>query len=80
MTEIIGAPDIYVDRGSTLNVTCAVAAGSKEPEFIMWSRKQKGSGIMIFKAFSKTGPEGSLASGTAIFRKRPLRKAASSRQ
>ena len=41
MTEIIGAPDIYVDRGSTLNVTCAVAAGSREPEFIMWSSKQK---------------------------------------
>ena len=43
MTEIIGAPDIYVDRGSTLNVTCAVAAGSREPEFIMWSWKQKAS-------------------------------------
>ena len=43
VTEIIGAPDIYVDRGSTLNVTCAVAAGSKEPEFIMWSRRQKAS-------------------------------------
>ena len=43
MTEIIGAPDIYVDRGATLNVTCAVAAGSKEPEFIMWSRRQKAS-------------------------------------
>ena len=43
MTEIIGAPDIYVDRGSTLNVTCAVAAGSREPEFIMWSWKEKAS-------------------------------------
>ena len=47
MTEIIGAPDIYVDRGSTLNVTCAVAAGSKEPEFIMWSRRQKASLLTV---------------------------------
>jgi neurotrimin len=41
ITEIVGGPDIYVDRGSTLNVTCAIAAGSKEPEFIMWSWKEK---------------------------------------
>ncbi len=43
VTEIVGGPDIYVDRGSTLNVTCAVAAGPKEPEFVMWSWKEKAS-------------------------------------
>ena len=41
VTEIIGGSEIFVDRGSTLNVTCAVAAGSKEPGFIFWSRNDK---------------------------------------
>ncbi|TRY62580.1 hypothetical protein TCAL_00473 [Tigriopus californicus] len=40
-TEIIGGPDIYVDRGSTLNVTCAVSAGAQEPGFIFWSKQDK---------------------------------------
>ena len=41
VTEIVGGPDIYVDRGSTLNVTCAVASGAKEPEFIYWSHNNQ---------------------------------------
>ncbi len=41
MTEIVGGSDIYVDRGSTLNVTCAVSSGATKPEFIYWSRDSK---------------------------------------
>ena len=33
----MGGPDIYVDRGSTLNVTCVVSTRSKAPDYIIWS-------------------------------------------
>lgn len=54
VTEISGGPDIYVDRGSTLNITCAVAAGSKRPEFIYWSKNKKVLGMRhgLNKAFA----------------------------
>ena len=41
MTEILGGPDIYVDRGSTLNVTCVVWAESKAPDYIFWSHNDR---------------------------------------
>lgn len=30
-----------MDRGSTLNVTCAVDSGEKKPEFIYWSKNDR---------------------------------------
>ena len=41
VTEILGGPDIYVDRGSTLNVTCVVWAESKAPDYIFWSHNDR---------------------------------------
>ncbi|XP_063592542.1 hemicentin-2-like [Penaeus indicus] len=34
--EIIGAPDMYVDRGSTINLTCVIAYSPHPPAYIFW--------------------------------------------
>lgn len=36
-TEIIGAPDLYIDRGSTINLTCVVLYSPEPPAYIYWS-------------------------------------------
>jgi hypothetical protein len=53
ITWIVGGPDIYVDRGSTLNVTCVVSTRSKPPDYIIWSHFDRVSNLLIltFKFF-----------------------------
>jgi len=41
MTEVVGGPDIHVDRLSTLQMTCRVTSGDKTPAFIIWQREDK---------------------------------------
>ena len=41
MTEIVGGPDIYVDRLSTLQLTCRVTSGDNTPAFIIWQKEDK---------------------------------------
>jgi len=41
MTEIVGGPDIYVDRLSTLQLTCRVTSGENTPAFIIWQKEDK---------------------------------------
>ena len=41
MTEVVGGPDIHVDRQSTLQMTCRVTSGDKTPAFIIWQRDDK---------------------------------------
>jgi len=41
MTEVVGGPDIHVDRLSTLQMTCRVTSGDKTPAFIIWQRDDK---------------------------------------
>lgn len=36
-TEIIGAPDFYVESGSTINLTCVVHNSPEPPAFIFWN-------------------------------------------
>ncbi|KAF4531496.1 hypothetical protein B566_EDAN004092, partial [Ephemera danica] len=36
-TDIIGAPDLYIDRGSTINLTCVVLYSPEPPAFIFWN-------------------------------------------
>ncbi|XP_064094766.1 zwei Ig domain protein zig-8-like [Macrobrachium nipponense] len=33
---IIGSPDMYVDKGSTINLTCVVTHSPEPPEFVHW--------------------------------------------
>ena len=34
--RIIGAPDLHVDKGSTINLTCAVEYSIEPPGYIFW--------------------------------------------
>ncbi|XP_034943878.1 hemicentin-2-like isoform X2 [Chelonus insularis] len=36
-TEIVGGPDLYIDQGSTLNLTCIVLNGPEPPAYIFWN-------------------------------------------
>lgn len=35
-TEILGAPDLYIDRGSTINLTCVILQSPEPPAYIFW--------------------------------------------
>jgi hypothetical protein len=37
LTEIVGAPDLYIDRGSTINLTCVVTYSPEPPAYIFWN-------------------------------------------
>ena len=41
ITWIVGGPQIIVDRGSTLNMTCIVSTRSKPPDFIIWGHSDR---------------------------------------
>uniref|UniRef100_A0A146LIB2 Neurotrimin n=2 Tax=Lygus hesperus TaxID=30085 RepID=A0A146LIB2_LYGHE len=36
-TDIIGGPDLYIDRGSTINLTCVVLFSPEPPAYIFWN-------------------------------------------
>lgn len=36
-TEIIGAPDLYIESGSTINLTCVVLNSPEPPAYIYWN-------------------------------------------
>ncbi|XP_011504539.1 PREDICTED: protein turtle homolog B-like isoform X3 [Ceratosolen solmsi marchali] len=37
VTDILGGPDLYIDRGSTINLTCIVLHSPEPPLFIFWN-------------------------------------------
>ncbi|XP_031836579.1 zwei Ig domain protein zig-8 isoform X2 [Nomia melanderi] len=37
--EILGAPDLYINRGSTINLTCIVWQTPEPPDYIFWNHK-----------------------------------------
>jgi hypothetical protein len=39
--EILDGPDIYVDRLSTLVLTCRVDFGLRTPDYIIWKKDDK---------------------------------------
>ena len=36
VTEILGGPDIYVEEGATMNLSCVVRDSPEPPQFIFW--------------------------------------------
>ena len=36
-TEIVGGPDLYIDHGSTINLTCIVLHSPEPPAYIFWN-------------------------------------------
>jgi len=41
VTEILGAPDIYIEEGVTMNLTCMVRDSPEPPQFIFWKHNDK---------------------------------------
>jgi len=41
VTEIIGSPDLYINTGSTINLTCLVRYAPEPPPAIVWSHDRK---------------------------------------
>lgn len=37
LTEILGAPDLYINRGSTINLTCVILHSPEPPGYIFWN-------------------------------------------
>ncbi|CAH0389283.1 unnamed protein product [Bemisia tabaci] len=37
MTDIVGAPDLYIDHGSTINLTCVIKYSPEPPAYIFWN-------------------------------------------
>ncbi|XP_032691377.1 lachesin-like isoform X2 [Odontomachus brunneus] len=37
VTEILGAPDLYINRGSTINLTCVVLQSPEPPAYVYWN-------------------------------------------
>lgn len=36
-THIIGAPDMYIESGSTINLTCIIENSPEPPAYIFWN-------------------------------------------
>ncbi|XP_022910396.1 zwei Ig domain protein zig-8-like isoform X2 [Onthophagus taurus] len=39
-TEIIGGPELFIDRGSTINLTCVVRHSPEPPAYIFWNHNE----------------------------------------
>ena len=40
-TEILGGPDIYLEEGFTMNLTCLVRDSPEPPQYIFWYRNEQ---------------------------------------
>lgn len=36
-TQIIGGPDLYIESGSTINLTCVIENSPEPPAYIFWN-------------------------------------------
>ena len=41
VTMIVGAPDLYVNKGSTINLTCLVKYAPEPPPMMVWSHNRE---------------------------------------
>ncbi|GBP92011.1 Zwei Ig domain protein zig-8 [Eumeta japonica] len=46
-TEIIGGPELYIDRGSTINLTCVVLYSPEPPAYIFWNHNDASIYILL---------------------------------
>ncbi|XP_068206120.1 lachesin-like [Palaemon carinicauda] len=42
LAELLGVDSVFLDKGSTLNLTCVVRFSPTPPEFILWYHRDKG--------------------------------------
>lgn len=53
-TEIIGAPDLYIESGSTINLTCVIENSPEPPAYIFWNHNNAVSITIISHHFNHT--------------------------
>ncbi|KAL7635719.1 UNVERIFIED_CONTAM: hypothetical protein RMT77_013536 [Armadillidium vulgare] len=41
LTKILGGPDMHINQGSTINLTCVVQFAPEPPDFIYWNHNDK---------------------------------------
>nr|CAD7267370.1 unnamed protein product [Timema shepardi] len=41
ITEILGGPDLFINKGSTINLTCLVKFAPEPPPAMLWSHKRE---------------------------------------
>lgn len=41
ITEIHGGPDLFINKGSTINLTCVVKFAPEPPPQMVWSHNQE---------------------------------------
>lgn len=39
-TEIIGGPEVFIENGSTINLTCVVRFSPEPPAYIFWNHNE----------------------------------------
>lgn len=44
-TEIVGGPELFIDRGSTINLTCVVRHSPEPPAYIFWNHNDAVSSL-----------------------------------
>ncbi|XP_016905429.1 uncharacterized protein LOC107993497 isoform X5 [Apis cerana] len=64
-TEILGAPDLYINRGSTINLTCVVLLSPEPPAFIFWNHNDAESIPRQCSMAVKPSNQGSTPSSSA---------------
>lgn len=47
-TTIIGGPDIYINTGSTVNLTCIISQSPEPPQSIEWTHNHVVSILILF--------------------------------
>lgn len=52
---ILGGPDLYVDKGSTINLTCTIRFGPEPPGYIFWYHENKVSEPFFLCIFTLVG-------------------------
>jgi len=45
-TEILGGPELFIDQGSTINLTCLVQFAPEPPPTIGWMHEKQVSGTI----------------------------------
>ena len=40
-TNIFGGPDVFINKGSNINLTCVVEFTPEPPNFVIWKHKGK---------------------------------------
>lgn len=53
LTEILGGPELFIDMGSTINLTCLVQYTPEPPPTLVWKHSQEVSTYNLENFFVK---------------------------